>query len=119
MSPCLNSDGASKSCVNWGSRGDGAECASPLGFCVLSVARRAVDCCPSMSAFDVEEWLGAEVTIKGKVETLPDRVQEALKKGFEDDLWTVRPMFQMRAPRSKRWTCWSVSFCSAVGWSHA
>ena len=31
----LNSDGASKSCVNWGSRGDGAECASPLGFCVL------------------------------------------------------------------------------------
>ena len=41
-----------------------------------------------MSAFDVEEWLGAEVTIKGKVETLPDRVQEALKKGFEDDLWT-------------------------------
>jgi hypothetical protein len=28
------------------------------------------------------------VTIKGKVETLPDRVQEALKKGFEDDLWT-------------------------------
>ena len=35
MSPCLNSDGASKSCVNWGSRGDGAECASPLGFCVL------------------------------------------------------------------------------------
>jgi hypothetical protein len=46
------------------------------------------DCCPSMSAFDVEEWLGAEVTIKGKVETLPDRVQEALKKGFEDDLWT-------------------------------
>ena len=41
-----------------------------------------------MSALDVEEWLGAEVTIKGKVETLPDRVQEALKKGFEDDLWT-------------------------------
>ena len=41
-----------------------------------------------MSAFDVDEWLGAEVTIKGKVETLPDRVQEALKKGFEDDLWT-------------------------------
>jgi hypothetical protein len=41
-----------------------------------------------MSAFDVEEWPGAEVTIKGKVETLPDRVQEALKKGFEDDLWT-------------------------------
>ena len=35
VSPCLNSDGASKSCVNWGSRGDGAECASPLGFCVL------------------------------------------------------------------------------------
>ena len=28
------------------------------------------------------------MTIKGKVETLPDRVQEALKKGFEDDLWT-------------------------------
>ena len=64
----------------------GVRVASRL-VCVLG-RTPSLDCCPSMSAFDVDEWLGAEVTIKGKVETLPDRVQEALKKGFEDDLWT-------------------------------
>ena len=41
-----------------------------------------------MSAFDVEAWLGAAVTIKGKEEELPERVQLALKRGFQDDLWT-------------------------------
>ena len=88
VSAVLNSDGASKSCVNWGSRGT-SRIARRLSVSACCVARRAVDCCPSrMAAFDVDVWLGAEVTIKGKDETLPDRVQEALKKGFEEDLWT-------------------------------
>ena len=41
VSPVLNSDGARKKCVNWGSRGDVAECASLLGSSACWVARRA------------------------------------------------------------------------------
>ena len=41
VSPVLNSDVARKKCVNWGSRGDVAECASLLGSSACWVARRA------------------------------------------------------------------------------
>ena len=37
----------------------------------------------SAEAFDVEDWLGAEVS--GKV--LPDKVQLSLKKSFDDKSW--------------------------------
>ena len=37
----------------------------------------------SAEAFDVEDWLGAEVS--GKI--LPDKVQLSLKKSFDDKAW--------------------------------
>jgi hypothetical protein len=54
VSPVLNSDVARTKCVNWGSRGDVAECASLLGSSACWVARRAwivVECTPPVLLF--------------------------------------------------------------------
>ena len=38
------------------------------------------------SGMDFDEWLGVEVAVGKKSRSLPNRVQEALKKAWEDDV---------------------------------
>ena len=50
---------------------------------------------------DFDEWLGVEVAVGKKSRSLPNRVQEALKKAWEDDVLEKKKSVLQKPPAAQ------------------